>query len=1005
MGWIPCALALVVEETSGAYMVDRWGVEDGLPGAQILSINQTSDGYIWVGTYYGLTRFDGLGFTVFDAQTEGLPSGPTFDLLAGHDGDLWILKQRKLVHYSNGIFQTHHDFNEDVQVTTASLLDFVGLAQDGAPLIGLRNQKIKSIRISSFQQGLLKTVFKQTFDKGRILRPCLDSSDRIWFGLGQQPGVVSDGVWQPSLDFPKKGNGPVRVTPSKSGGLWGISNQDIFRFQDGKWNTFKIGGVTNADAPFRSLTENLDGSIWVRTSDNRVTQYFQKGRGQLVRGEFIENVPRGYLMFDFDGGLWAAPPLADFSLVRYRRRTFWNLNHIPETQGVVRCFAQRKNGDMMLNVTSGLLRLPADKLKKFPQLNFEAETFQGPQAWTMLMDSQDRLLAGKKNMGNLSYRTTLKEGALVYVDSDDRIYELFPEEIGMEYRISALGEGKKGQIWIGTESSVLFEINENKLTRFGPDNGFDFGVIHALTPDLNGGVWIGTARDGLIHFLNGKISRHLDQLQIRTVVMDDEGTLWIGTSGSGIFRYRDGSFFQFNRSHGLPVNDANTIVDDGVGNMWFGSYRGIHRIRKHNFEMVSSGKSHDLLPNSFTLADGLSSMQCPTGHPAGFRAQDGKLWFATVNGVNVVDPKMVPVRQKVYSPIIEHVLLDGQRAESEGGLGAIIVEPGVSRVEFRYTAISLDAPKEIRFRYRLAGHDLQWVDAGRQRTATYSQLDAGDYVFEVMAIDSDGEWGSKKSQVPILVRGPIWESVSFQLSVLFFMILVSGGLVYSRSRRQSQRLAARNRFTKDVIDNQEADRRRIARELHDSLEQNLLVIKNQAVLSSRSQGIDSKLKGQLEEISEISSGSIEEVRLIANNLRPYQIDRLGLTKAIESMLNQVSESSGLEIQRLIDKVPDTVSSDLQMNIYRIIQEVLNNTLKHAKASKALLTLVIGEKDLSLQIKDNGIGFKVGDDKDLKRIEGYGLRGIEERVDLFGGRCELRSSPGSGTEWDIKIPFG
>jgi signal transduction histidine kinase len=493
-------------------------------------------------------------------------------------------------------------------------------------------------------------------------------------------------------------------------------------------------------------------------------------------------------------------------------------------------------------------------------------------------------------------------------------------------------------------------------------------------------------------------------MQVRTLLMDEEGTLWGGTSGSGIFRFRDGTLDQFSRSHGLPVNDASTIVDDRLGNLWFGSYRGIHRIRKRNFDLVASGQSNDLFPNSFSLADGLSSMQCPTGHPAGFRTRDGNLWFATVDGVNVVDPKSALILQVVNNPIIEHLYLDGKEAAVTSDSQPIVVGPGVSRIDIRYTSISLESRAEIRFRYRLVGQDQDWIDVGRQRSASFSQLKAGAYTFEVMAADSEGDWSGDITRVALVVRGVFWKSAYFQVSAFLGVLTFAGFLINLRFRRQKQRIEIRNRFTKDVIENQEADRRRIARELHDSLEQNLLVIKNQAMLSAQDQRMHPDLKSRLDDISEISSSSIEEVQLIANNLRPYQIDRLGLAKAIESMLNKVSEVSGLEIERLVDDLPSTISPDLQMNIYRIIQEVLNNTVKHANATKMVLTLILAKNSLSLQIKDNGKGFQTEGVREGGSINGHGLRGIEERVDLFGGTCVLQSSIGGGTEWKIRIPL-
>ena len=220
--------------------------------------------------------------------------------------------------------------------------------------------------------------------------------------------------------------------------------------------------------------------------------------------------------------------------------------------------------------------------------------------------------------------------------------------------------------------------------------------------------------------------------------------------------------------------------------------------------------------------------------------------------------------------------------------------------------------------------------------------------------------------------------------------------------RTEQRQAAKAQFARDVLEHQESDRKRIANELHDSLEQNLLVIKNHALLTRRHHDEPEKMTKVLENISAISTDSIEEVRRIASNLRPYQIDRLGLSKAIQSMLNQLANATELSIEHEIETTPHNLSPELQINLYRIVQEATNNILKHAQATQTTITLLVSDHAITLRIRDNGTGFNT---EKIQRDDGkgFGINGIRERATMLKGTCELKTAPGQGTEWVIRFP--
>lgn len=209
--------------------------------------------------------------------------------------------------------------------------------------------------------------------------------------------------------------------------------------------------------------------------------------------------------------------------------------------------------------------------------------------------------------------------------------------------------------------------------------------------------------------------------------------------------------------------------------------------------------------------------------------------------------------------------------------------------------------------------------------------------------------------------------------------------------------AAQAAFSRQLIASQENERKRIAAELHDSLGQNLLVIKNRALMGAKKFADKDAALKQLNEISSTASDAIEEVRTIAHNLHPYQLDRLGLTTALKSVIEKVADSSHIEISSEIDSVDSLFLPEDEINIYRIVQESLNNIVKHSGATKAKIVVRLDGRNLQLSVGDNGKGIVThAATIDLHDASGFGLQDITERARMLGGKCTIQSAPDNGT---------
>jgi signal transduction histidine kinase len=241
--------------------------------------------------------------------------------------------------------------------------------------------------------------------------------------------------------------------------------------------------------------------------------------------------------------------------------------------------------------------------------------------------------------------------------------------------------------------------------------------------------------------------------------------------------------------------------------------------------------------------------------------------------------------------------------------------------------LSLIKPEFVKFRYKLEGQDAEWVEAGTRRTAYYSYLLPGEYVFTVIAANSDGVWNTTGKTLRVKVIPPFYRTWWF----LILSLATGVGAAYLLYRRRISQLERQRRmqekFSHELLASQETERQRVAAELHDGLGQSLLLIKNRALLGTMSPDDKSEAQEQFEEISRASSQALEEVREIAYNLRPYHLDRLGLTQSIKAMLESINDSTDIDFAYDIMPLDGVFPKNEEVIVYRIIQECVNNIIK------------------------------------------------------------------------------
>ena len=1001
-----------VHEFSADYMFEHWNVKDGIPGTQVLAIAQSTDGYIWVGTHYGVARFDGDKFTVFDDVTDGIPTGSCVRILAGPKDSLWMKFGPKLVHYSNGRFTTHPSFETRHPLQGRLLC----VTPQGNLILGTvtaRTFKTTIVEISPTQ--LIRTIEIPNADSKRTqqFRGSVDVSGEIYCRFGSSIGKLTESGFIPEVEIDAH---VFDITASKQGGIWIASEKRISRYQSDQLIEDEIKLNLANPSKILNIQEDQNGSLWVFTNDRTGTRFSRTDGTRYQQTEEILLGPRSQTLIDRENHIWLVNGFdtntEKSGLFRLRKKRFRHTASIPGLEGNIRAFAQTSPSTFFIGTARGIFAAPIASIQPEDWTSDPFQRIQDNNCWSLTPSSNDlnSLWSGSYKLG----------GKILFPPISHTLYDPLTTTSSVEKftvlnakRITALCENQEGELWIGDRTEGLFRLKEGEVTHLNPEFSELPSEIQSLACAQDNTLWIGTSLSGLFRLRNGSLHRFREtdgcpEGQIRALHIDQENTLWIAFGGRGIYRYKDNTFTGFTTANGLPTNEISTLIDDELGYLWFGSFNGIHRVAKSDMESIAAGNSKILFVDSFDEADGLSTLQCSSGHPSSYRTSNGQLWFATVAGANIVNPRSIPDRPNPPPVRIESIVMDGilydrnTLTDTLAGNETVNISADINRIEIHYTAINFADPDEVRFRYQLEGVSQGWIETGNQRSAVIPTLSPGRYRFLLQAANSDGVWSKDQLGLSLNVDGQIWEKTSFQaLLCLTFLAIIAAGLRL-RWVRAEQRQAAKAQFAREVLEHQESDRKRIANELHDSLEQNLLVIKNHALLTQQHQDDSKRMAKVLDNISAISTDSIEEVRNIASNLRPYQIDRLGLSKAIQGMLNQIATASDLSIEHEIETTPHDLSPEMQINLYRIVQEATNNILKHAKATQTTITLLVSDYAITLRIRDNGMGFNTEEtyNEDGK---GFGINGIHERAAMLNGTCELKTSPGRGTEWVIRFP--
>ena len=746
------------------YTITRWSADDGLPHSQIHDIGQSPDGFLWVTTWEGTARFDGLTFSEVGRLQDASGARPATRVLwRDADGSMLVGVD------GPGLLRVPAQGPARPACAGIAVLQVSQLTDGGqdGPWMATHDGLYRLQ-----PDGHCVRVAGGESLAGRTVNALLAQDDgSVWLGLRRGLYRWHEGRVEPLGERLGLPAGEVRgLARGRDGEIWIAGEQGVWRHHDRRLQHMRSERA-------EGLLLDRAGALWVTATDSAVLRYWRGRWHRLDEGDGVVGYATGALFEDREGLVWFGTTHGLFRIADGPVRGIGRQAGLPSEY--TRSVLQTADGAVWIGHAAGLSVMRDGQAQLvFPRAG------EPPSSVLSLAPAAD---------GGV-WAGTYSRGVLRVTAGGD-VRPLAPAALPLaSEQVRALLEDPDGSLWIGTERGLVA----------WRDGGFDPRPLPGL-PELpvralhrdGGKLWIGQMgglawREPDGHLVVQRPGRDFPALSAFDFLPDPDGSMWVA-SDRGLLRHHLGAWRLYGAAQGLRGSSVFRVLADGAHNLWMSGNHGVFRVPRASFAAVDQGLRERLDMQVFDRDDGMPSRQANGGSaPAGWRMDNGELWLPTAAGIAVFDPGSVMDRGHDAVPLVIDLLLADGEARTPASAG--VLQPG-TRLQIRYAGLSLRQPNALRYRYRLQGVDADWIEAGTGREVTYPSLPSGALRFEVQVARAPADWArpANATGFELEVATPWWLRSWFILAaaaaLLAVFVLAHYGLA-RRQRRRARRLEA-----------------------------------------------------------------------------------------------------------------------------------------------------------------------------------------------------------------------
>jgi ligand-binding sensor domain-containing protein/signal transduction histidine kinase len=1027
------SLSQPIEDIRKNFTVKNWTTENGLPQNSINNIYQSDDGYIWILTFAGISKFDGIKFTnINSSNTPGIAADRLIKVIPINKSDFLILEENgKILTYENKKFQTFNSAKEFISgwlekkysAVISVIREYAVFFTDlGIKIIKKPTNISLDLDNNLFRYAQATPDGKIWVRKDNILYYILESDPLSVCRLFDKSDIHSE------LFRDNRSN--YWVAEYKGNGT------ELFKYEEKVSASVMSKNAIKIKYNFNWVTLNDENEVIIGTLYNGIVKISNGKEYILSDNDKLNKTNVHSMMVDKEKNLWAGTN-SDGLYCLKKKRVFSLTTENGLSYPVILSIHQNPKGGIWICTNGGGLNyLYNGKISGYSKkLNIYSVFL-----YTALTDYEDNLWVGTE------LNTVHK-----YSKGKDEVYKPLDQLVNQFTKV--LYEDSKKRMWIGAQTGLACYDN-GKFTKYTVNDGLVNNSVLSVLEDKDNSIWIGTS-GGISHlkddkFTNFTMKDGLKNEAIRSIYQDENKTMWFGSYGGGLYRLMDGKFKLISSENGLYDDVVHNIIEDKNHRFWMSCNKGIFFTSKKELYDFTEGRISHINCVSIRKSDGMKNDECNGGfQPSACLTKDNKIYYPTIDGIAIIDLDNFNINNFPPQVILEKITIDDRLCDNDKN---IEIAPKDRYLEINYTGLSYFAPDKIKFKYKMENFDADWIDAGTRRTAYYNNISPGEYKFIVIACNGDGVWNETGASIVIIKHPPFWVTWWF-LTLSGFFILISIFAIYKLRVRQIE--FQKNKLA-NLVEKKTNDLRRTVEDLKES-ENNLRDSEKQLKESNSSKDllfsiIAHDLKGPAFHLMSLLKCIVENPeQFTQDELREYLIDSknasLNNYSMLENLLSWARAQQGridfkpqradlrLQIDRSIDMlisiskrksinlysdIPDKIYAFFDKNMLTIIlRNLIMNALKFSeKNGEIKVSAQIQDNFIEIGVKDSGIG--ISEEEKVKILNntgfystagtggekgtGLGLIICKRFIEVNGGVLRIDSQKGKGSAFYFTLPI-